>query len=255
MTLARFVPSAARSAARSLWLAAKGVARMPEDPHELPPGPWRRAEDGVVAEGGDLRPERLLSCYSKGLFPWPAQDGTLLWHSPDPRYVIDLSSFRIPKEAGRLLRQGRFRITLDRAFEEVIRAAASVERRGGDRSWISGALIDAWCELHQRGHAHSLECWSGDTLVGGSYGLAVGAAFFGESSFTRAKNAGSVGFAAMFTHLRAQGFAFVDCQVRSAHLEQFGQVGWSRDVFLARLAEAAARPSVPPPAWQWRAAS
>lgn len=235
------LPTSVKRELREVWLRSRGVPAMPRAPAALPSQPWPRRADGLVAVGGDLGPERLVKAYAGGLYPWPGPEGGLLWYSPDPRFVIDLENLKIPKETARLHRQGRYRLTLDHAFDRVIDATANFPRRGGRGTWISRSMIAAWRELYRRGQAHSVECWSGEELVGGSYGLALGAAFFGESSFSLANSAGAIAFAELFTHLRARGFRFVDCQVRSAHLERFGQVAWSRTEFLMRLSQARER--------------
>lgn len=202
------------------------------------PPPERASREGVVAIGGDARPERLLLAYGQGIFPWPADGMPLLWFSPDPRFVL------IPREAhvGRTLRKrvrrGDFEVRFDTNFRAVIEACAEAPRPGQDGTWITDSLVAGYCALHERGFAHSIEAWRDGRLVGGLYGVSLGRAFFGESMFAREDDASKVAFAVLLAHLVRWDFHFIDCQVRTEHLERFGAVDWPRTRFLRLLRHA-----------------
>ncbi|MEM9069059.1 MAG: leucyl/phenylalanyl-tRNA--protein transferase [Myxococcota bacterium] len=202
------------------------------------PPPDLANEDGVVAVGGDVGPERLLLAYRSGIFPWPVAGFPLLWFSPDPRFVLPLESVHVGRSLRRQIRKDTYRITFDEAFTEVIDYCAHVSRPGQTGTWITPELRDGYVRLHQLGYAHSVEAWAGGRLVGGLYGVSLGGAFFGESMFARAPDASKVAFAVLCGQLRAWNFRFVDCQVPTAHLERFGAVECSRDDFLVLLKEA-----------------
>ncbi len=205
--------------------------------------------EGLVAIGGDLRPERLLAAYRHGIFPWYGDDQPILWWSPDPRTVLFPAKLKIARSLRKTLRQGKFRVTLDQAFGAVMRACAGPRGNPPSGTWITPEMIDAYTRLHALGHAHSVEAWDDGQLVGGLYGVALGAAFFGESMFSRATDASKVAFARLVRQLEAWGYTLVDCQVASAHLFSLGAEEIPRAEFLARLADALARPGRPAP---WR---
>ena len=191
---------------------------------------------GLVAVGGDLSVPRLLLAYRSGLFPWTANPVT--WWSPEPRGVFELDRFHIGRTLARVLRQGRFEVTFDRAFREVITACATVRRPGG---WISPEFIAAYTALHEAGHAHSVECWLGGKLVGGVYGVSVGGLFAGESMFHRADDASKVALAHLVGRLRERGFGLFDTQMVTPATRQLGAVEIPRAAYLCRLAEAVTR--------------
>ncbi|MCO6413299.1 MAG: leucyl/phenylalanyl-tRNA--protein transferase [Thiogranum sp.] len=193
-----------------------------------------REPDGLLAIGGDLAPERLLAAYRKGIFPWYGNDQPILWWSPDPRTVLFPGRLKISRSLRKRLRQGRFRVTLDRAFDQVIRACAE-PRPGSSGTWITREMSEAYCRLHQRGYAHSVECWHDDRLVGGLYGVALGAVFFGESMFSRETDASKVAFAHLVRQLGAWNFALIDCQVYSPHLATLGAERIPRSDFVRQL--------------------
>ncbi|OGI43872.1 MAG: leucyl/phenylalanyl-tRNA--protein transferase [Candidatus Muproteobacteria bacterium RBG_16_64_11] len=205
--------------------------------------------EGLVAVGGDLRPERLLAAYRHGIFPWYGADQPILWWSPDPRTVLFPAKLKIARSLRKTLRQGKFRVTLDQAFDTVMRACAGPRGDQPSGTWITPAMHEAYVRLHALGHAHSVEAWDDGQLVGGLYGVALGAAFFGESMFSRATDASKVAFVHLVRQLEAWGYALVDCQVASAHLFSLGAEEIPRTDFLAQLAAALARPGRPAP---WR---
>lgn len=202
------------------------------------PHPSRASREGLLAVGGDLSPERLLLAYAQGIFPWPSEDLPLLWFSPDPRFVLWMEEVHLGRSLKKALRSTRLAVTADLAFGQVIRACQRVPRPGQDGTWITPPMLEAYERLHQLGFAHSVECWDGDALVGGLYGVSLGAAYFGESMFALAPDASKIAFATFLAQARAWGFRFVDCQVRTEHLARFGARAVPRTVFLEALARA-----------------
>lgn len=190
---------------------------------------------GLVAMGGDLSVARLLLAYRNGIFPWTVDPVT--WWSPDPRAIFDLDHFHLPRSLSKTVRKSLFHITVDQAFEEVMKGCAA-PAPGRRSTWISLEFIAAYTRLHQTGHAHSLECWLGDQLAGGIYGVAIGGFFAGESMFHRVSNASKVALYAMHRHLRAQGFALFDVQMLTPITARLGAITISREEYLRRLAKA-----------------
>ncbi len=205
------------------------------------PPPERGPRRGPIAVGGDLRPERLLLAYSMGIFPW--QGEPLHWHSPDPRLVLLAEELEVSRSLRRAIRRGVFRVTLDTEFTEVMTACATVPRPGQPGTWITPEMVESYTELHRRGVAHSVEAWRGDALVGGLYGLSLGAAFFGESMFAHETDASKVAFVALVEQLRRWSIPLVDCQVYTVHLASLGAREWPRRDFLAALHAALDRPT------------
>ncbi len=206
--------------------------------------PPRFAEpDGLLAVGGDLRCERLLVAYAMGIFPWFSEGDPVLWWSPDPRMILLPEEFHLSRSLRRVLRKHEFNVTVDQAFDEVIRACAEPGGPGRDSTWITPAMIEAYSELHRTGFAHSVECWQHDRLAGGLYGVSLGGCFFGESMFTRASNASKVAFAALVAQIREWGFTLIDCQVANPHLETLGAREIPRDQFLEHLDAALESPT------------
>ncbi len=181
-------------------------------------------------------PARLLvGAYASGWFPM-ATDGEIRWYSPDPRGILPLDAVHVPRRLARVVRLGTFRIEVDRAFGDVIRACASDDRDPSDPgSWIDDEIIESYTALHEQGIAHSVEAWLGDRLVGGLYGVALRGAFFGESMFHRETDASKVALVALVERLRARGYALLDTQWVTPHLEQFGAVEIPREDYLQRL--------------------
>ena len=204
--------------------------------------------NGLIAVGGDLAPARLLAAYRRGIFPWYEEGQPILWWTPDPRLVLDPRGLRVSRSLRRILRSGRFRVTLNRNFAAVMTACAA-PRRNSDGTWITPAMVRAYRQLHTMGHAHSIEVWERDGLAGGLYGVALGAAFFGESMFSRESNASKVALAHLCALLAPLEPALVDCQVPSRHLLGLGAEPVPRSLFRERLrlALAAAGPAWPAP--------
>jgi leucyl/phenylalanyl-tRNA--protein transferase len=213
------------------------------------PAPEDANDEGIVAVGGDLCPERLLVAYRNGIFPWPARGYPLLWFSPDPRFALEPSRAHVPRSLRKVIRKGAFRITADSAFAKVITACAAVPRPHQRGTWITHELQKGYLGLHERGYAHSIEAWLGDRLVGGLYGVAVGTTFSGESMFAAEPDASKVAFTTLLAHLVVWGYRIVDCQVHTEHLARFGATMWPRDRFLATWRAAVEEPSLLAP---WR---
>ncbi len=207
-----------------------------------------REPNGLLAAGGDLRPERLLAAYRHGCFPWYQEGQPLLWWSPDPRTVLFPDELHVSRSLRKRMRNGDYRVTFDKAFAEVIQGCAG-PRSYADGTWITTPMQDAYVRLHEMGVAHSVEVWQQGQLVGGLYGIAMGELFFGESMFSRATDASKVGFVTLVERLREWGFALIDCQMPTRHLESFG----ARSIPRAAFAEALAMHLDLPSAADWRA--
>ncbi len=207
------------------------------------PDPRRAADHGLVAVGGDYRPEVLLAAYAQGIFPWPDDGFPHAWFSPNPRMVLLPEELHVSRSLRKLLRQGRFRVSFDTAFDEVVRRCAEVPRPGQRGTWISDELMAGFRELHRLGFAHSVEAWRGDRLAGGLYGLALGSVFCGESMFHAETGASKVAFVALVERLRAWGFRMVDCQVYTELMDSLGAREWPRDDFLDALEVAVREPT------------
>jgi leucyl/phenylalanyl-tRNA---protein transferase len=195
--------------------------------------------EGLVAVGGDLSVPRLLLAYRSGIFPWTINPIT--WWSPDPRAIFELDRFHVSHSLAKVIRKQVFSITLDRAFEQVMTACAAPARRRRT-TWISPDFIAAYTDLHRQGHAHSLECWQDEQLVGGIYGVSIGAFFAGESMFHRESNASKVALFHLIEHLRRQGFELFDIQMLTPITAQLGAVTLPRQEYLERLARAVEKP-------------
>lgn len=191
--------------------------------------------NGLLAAGGDLSPERLVQAYRHGCFPWFQDGQPILWWSPDPRTVLFPDDLHVSRSLAKLIRQQRYQVSFDTDFETVI-AACAAPRDYADGTWITDPMRAAYCELHRRGFAHSVEVRENGELVGGLYGLAMGRLFFGESMFSRADNASKVGFVTLVEHLRAAGFVLIDCQMPTNHLHSLGARAITRESFAEHLA-------------------
>ena len=206
------------------------------------PDPRRADADGLLALGGDLRPERLLSAYARGIFPWYESD-PILWFSPDPRMVLIPGDLCVSRSLQKTLRQERYSVRMDTAFERVIRACAEIPRPGQDGTWITTELRNGYVRLHQLGFAHSVEAWQDNELVGGLYGVSLGSMFFGESMFAVQSDASKVAFAGLVKQLIRWDFSLVDSQVHTDHLERFGCREIPRSEYLVLLAQGLEAPT------------
>ena len=189
--------------------------------------------DGLLAVGGNLQPDTLLSAYNKGVFPWYNEDDPLLWWSPSIRCVIDPLKVHISKSLHKQLRKNDYRVTFNQSFAQVISACA--QRDNKTDTWINEDMIIAYTYLNNLGKAHSVEIWQNDLLIGGAYGVAIGAVFCGESMFSRQTNASKIALVHLCNHLATLGFKLLDCQLVNDHLMTMGAVSLSRRVFLKKL--------------------
>lgn len=211
-------------------------------------------ESGLLAVGGDLRPERLILAYESGIFPWYSKGQPILWHSPDPRMVLLPASLRVSTSLRKRSRQARYVLTMDQAFPRVIAACGATPRPGQKDTWITAEMKEAYTELHRRGVAHSVEAWQDGRLVGGLYGLSLGAVFFGESMFALEPDASKVAFVALCERLVAWSIELVDCQVYTPHLARFGAEEWPRKRYLTALRKALRAATRPGP-WSFEPAT
>jgi leucyl/phenylalanyl-tRNA--protein transferase len=209
------------------------IYRLFDDP--VFPDPAEADPDGLLAIGGDLSPQRLITAYAGGIFPWYSKGSPILWWSPDPRLVLFPHALHVSASLKRTLNSGRFRFTLDLAFGQVIRACAQAPRPGQDGTWIVPEMVVAYEALHALGLAHSAEAWLDGELAGGVYGVALGSVFFGESMFCSVPNASKALFATLVRWLGARGCTLIDCQQTTAHLLRFGAQEVPRREFLSLL--------------------
>lgn len=204
------------------------------DERVLFPDPLLADDNGLLAVGGDLSPQRLLSAYSMGIFPWNHPEDPLLWWSPDPRCVLAPDELHISRSMAKLWRSNNFTITFDADFTQCIQQCSCAGQRQPE-TWISAEIIAAYLTLHRLGYAHSVECWQDNTLVGGLYGLAIGRCFCGESMFHRRANASKIAFIALAQRLKHLGYQMIDCQLPTEHLHSLGAYDIPRRAFLQRL--------------------
>jgi leucyl/phenylalanyl-tRNA--protein transferase len=217
------------------------IFRLVEEP--IFPPPDYADPSGLLAVGGDLSNERLLEAYRLGIFPWYSDDQPILWWSPDPRLVLDLNDFKISRSLRKTLKREVFQVTLDHAFEEVIRACAVVPRVAQNGTWITNEMLKAYVNLHGLGYAHSVESWFGGKLAGGLYGVSLGKCFFGESMFHLKTDASKVALATLVEKLRSWDFHFIDSQMTTEHMLRLGAKELPRRIFLKRLQSALRYPT------------
>jgi len=210
------------------WL--EPTARAEDFPH---PDQALRDPDGLLAIGGDLSSERLLAAYRRGIFPWFNEGQPILWWSPDPRAILLPRELHISRSLHRRLRRGTFSVSIDRAFAAVI--AECAEQRASTGTWITPEMRAAYLELHELGHAHSVETWLDGELAGGLYGVNLGKVFFGESMFSRSSDASKIALVGLVAQCRELGIELIDCQMPSAHLASLGSRLEPRARFLALL--------------------
>ena len=222
------------------------LPHLPADP--LSPFPDAttalQVPDGLLAMGGDLSPERLLNAYRHGIFPWFSEGQPILWWCPDPRMVFRTDGVRLSSKFRRQLRSSTWTVRADSAFDRVIAACADMPRAGQRGTWITADMRAAYTRLHQLGHAHSVEVFDGEQLVGGIYGVAVGRMFFGESMFSAQSGGSKVALAALARQLHGWGWPLLDAQVDNDHLVSLGAELWSRPKFLRSIAALATRPGM-----------
>jgi leucyl/phenylalanyl-tRNA---protein transferase len=205
--------------------------------------------NGLLAASADLSAARLLDAYRHGIFPWYSVGQPVLWWSPDPRMVLFIDELRVSRSLRKAVRQGVFEIRADTAFRAVIESCAAVPRAGQDGTWITPAVVSAYCALHARGAAHSVEAWQEGRLVGGLYGVAIGRMFFGESMFAQVTDASKVALVHLVGMLRKRGMPLVDCQQETSHLASFGARPIPRRVF-AEQVSALVNCAAPAGPWQ-----
>ena len=213
------------------------------------PHPSLATQEGLLAVGGDLSPERLLLAYANGIFPWYSKNDPILWWSPNPRLVLYLDQLRISRTLARTLRGGKFRITMDTRFHDLISACAQTRHPKREATWITPQMARAYIALHKLGYAHSVETWFKGEIVGGLYGVSLGKCFFGESMFSTLGDASKVALVHLRDFLRQHNFDLIDCQTRSDHLISLGAREVAREDFLAQLARSLKRSTLMGP---WR---
>ncbi len=177
--------------------------------------------DGLLAIGGDLSAERLLTAYRAGIFPWFNEGQPVLWWSPDPRCILPPAGIRISRSLAKRLRNARFEVTFNKAFAAIMEGCAA-PRKGNPNTWITASMKTAYQTLFQTGYAHSVECWQDGRLAGGLYGVALGRVFFGESMFSLRPDASKIALVALAKKLEQKGFSLIDCQVHSGHMQRLG---------------------------------
>ncbi len=189
----------------------------------------------MLAVGGDLSPARLLTAYKAGIFPWFSEDDPILWWSPDPRMILYPHLFHVSRSMRRIINKDIFRVTVDKEFDTIIENCARVRVTSGEGTWITPEMKEAYKRLNRMGFAHSVETWLGDEIVGGLYGVSLGRCFFGESMFSLEPNASKIALYHLIKFLEAHGFAFIDCQVYSRHMQMLGACEIPRQRFIQEL--------------------
>jgi leucyl/phenylalanyl-tRNA--protein transferase len=231
-----------RSTPSAIWTdnpdgTVSPLSRLPPRSYVFPdPETALETPNGLLAVGGDLSPPRLIEAYRHGVFPWfDDDDGPILWWSPDPRAVLRPNAVRIRRSLRRRLKQKPFRVTADRAFARVVRECAAPRPDGTGRessTWITPRMQAAYIALHEAGFAHSIECWEGESLVGGLYGVSLGRLFFGESMFSRRNDASKIALVHLARQLDRWGFPLIDSQVMNPHMQSLGAEDMPRRAFL-----------------------
>ncbi|QKI89088.1 leucyl/phenylalanyl-tRNA--protein transferase [Thiomicrorhabdus xiamenensis] len=229
------------------WLSPENIA--------FPPSELALDEpDGLLAIGGDLTPQWLLHAYKNGIFPWFNADDPILWWTPNPRSVLKIKNLKISRSLRKSWRDkvlsGKYKITLDTAFQSVMHNCASIPRKDQDGTWINHKMISSYLQLHLHGYAHSVEVWDGDQLIGGLYGLAIGKIFFGESMFAHKTDASKLALIAICFQLEEWGFEWIDTQVETSHLSSMGATLLARDAFEVGLRYFTRQP-FPPKSWDF----
>jgi leucyl/phenylalanyl-tRNA--protein transferase len=226
-----------------VWLSESGS-------HDFPPVEHALTEpDGLLAAGGDLSAGRLLAAYRRGIFPWYSRGQPILWWSPNPRAVLAPSDFKLSRSLAKSVRNGGFEVRFDTSFADVIDACGDSQQRA-EGTWIVREMRAAYCQLHEFGYAHSVETWRKGELVGGLYGVALGRVFYGESMFTRARDASKIALKYLCDELVQRNFVLIDCQMVTSHLLSLGAKTIPRADFSALLA-VHAQPPDPKGRWAW----
>ena len=199
------------------------------------PSPKLATSEGIVAVGGDLNPLRVLEAYKNGIFPWFNDDENLIWWSPDPRMVLFPEKIKLSKSFKSFLKKKEYRVSFNENFENVIESCSNIKRVGQKGTWITSGLKKSFNKLHEMGHAHSVEVWYQNVIIGGLYGLDLGNVFCGESMFSTKPNASKVALYFLCQELKSNNYKFIDCQVPSEHLRSLGAEEISRNSFLESL--------------------
>lgn len=206
--------------------------------YQFPPAHLANS-DGLLAVGGDLKPERLIQAYRNGIFPWYNEDQPILWWSPDPRTILRTDALRISSSLSKRMRNSGYLVSADTCFADVVAACAAPREQFPDGgTWITEEMFSAYCRLHEHGYAHSIETWYEDRLIGGLYGVSLGNMFFGESMFSRRGDASKIALVGLVKGLRGWGFKMIDCQQPSKHLASLGAESISRQQFLSQVEQA-----------------
>ncbi len=198
--------------------------------------------DGLLAVGGDLSVARLLCAYRQGIFPWYSEGQPILWWSPSPRTILIPNELHLGRSNRKLFNKAPFTVRVNTAFRDVIEHCAATPRADQDGTWIMPEMIEAYCDLHKAGHAHSIEAWQSEQLVGGLYGVSAGKAFFGESMFSLTSGASKFAFMTLVKTLQKWDFQLIDCQIYTDYLASFGAHEVSRNEFERRLGDAVSCP-------------
>lgn len=212
------------------------IPHLRSDSNDFPPvDSALKDPNGLLALGGDLSAQRLISAYRKGIFPWFDESQPILWWSPDPRAVLFPKQLKISRSLRKSIRNRGYRVTFDQNFAGVIANCQKTPRgdthNEGSGTWITSEMKSAYMQLHKLGYAHSVECWQEETLVGGLYGLSMGKLFFGESMFAKATDASKVAFVTLVQNLEAAGYPLIDCQVANPHMRSLGATEITRTEF------------------------
>jgi len=196
------------------------------------PDPSRADPDGLLAVGGNLEPETLLSAYQQGIFPWFDEDTPILWWSPDPRAILEFDNLYVSKRLARTIRTNKFQVTFDQDFDAVVQGCTYRPEEG---TWITPEVANAYGEFHRSGHAHSVEVWQQGVLVGGLYGVAIGGLFAGESMFSTVSDASKIALVALVSRLKEKGYQLFDLQIINEHTSTMGATEIPRDDYLAKI--------------------
>ncbi len=206
--------------------------------------------NGLLAIGGSLTEQWLLKAYSHGVFPWYNYNSPILWWSPNPRSVLFINNLKVSKSLAKLIRQQKFKVTFDSQFLTVIKNCATINRPDQDGTWIINEVLNAYNNLHKKGHAHSVEVWLNNELVGGLYGVAIGKMFFGESMFSKVSNASKIALVFLTEFLKSYGFRMIDTQIETPHLNSLGATLISRVEF-EKILNTDIKIEFPPKKWSY----